>query len=163
MLPAHKKLLLSQAIGSIVCNIPLNAALAWFTFPPVATLPIWARSNCVGFDTIGTSFFLPFITCLVLTPITRRLLRKRTFAAIPRAELNGFVRFWPNNFVGRGALVGFLCAISVGIITPTLLVQMGILAMTKVDVTVYKAVYTAILGVIVTPLFGLRALSDEKG
>lgn len=32
--------------------------------------------------------------------------------------------------------------------------------MTRGQVALYKAVYTAILGILVTPLFGLRALAD---
>lgn len=158
--PAHRNLLLGQAIGSVVLNVPLNGGAAWATFPPIAALPVFARGNCVAGDTIGTSFFLPLVTCLVLTPIVRRLLRGGATAPIKRADLPGYARFLPANFVGRGALVGLLSALSFGILTLVLLSVLGVESMTRGQVAVYKAVYTAILGIVVTPLFGYRALAD---
>ena len=158
--PAHKNLLLGQALGSVLLNIPLNGGAAWATFPPIEALPVFAKGNCVAGDTIGTSFFLPLTTCLILTPIVRRVLRGSAALSIPRADLPAYVRFLPKNFVGRGALVGLLSALTMGILTLILLGLFGPASMTKAQVTLYKAVYTAILGIIVTPLFGYRALAD---
>jgi len=157
---AHRTLLLGQAIGSVVLNVPLNGGAAWGSFPPVPSLPLFAKGNCVAGDTIGTSFFLPLVTCLVLTPIVRRLLRKRAVAPVARADLPGFVRFLPANFVGRGALVGLISALTIALVTLALLHGLGFEAMTRGQVAIYKAVYTAILGILVTPLFGYRALAD---
>lgn len=157
---AHRNLLLGQAIGSVVLNVPLNGGVAWATFPPVASLPVWARGNCVAGDTIGTSFFLPLVTCLVLTPIVRRLVRTGAAQAIPRAELPGLLRFWPANMVGRGALVGLVCALTLALLALAGITAAGVVEMTRGQVALHKAVYTAILGVIVTPLFGWRALAD---
>lgn len=159
--PAHRKLLLAQALGSVAMNVPLNGALAWLTFPPIAAMPLWARGPCVAFDTFGTSFFLPLITCLILTPITRRLVRTGVVPPKPREELPALVRFWPENFVGRGALVGLLSAFTVGLPTLVALTLAGAQEMTRGEMAIYKAVYTMILGVIVTPLFGLRAVADR--
>lgn len=158
--PAHRTLLLGQAIGSVVLNVPLNGGAAWGSFPPVPSLPLFAKGNCVAGDTIGTSFFLPLVTCLVLTPIVRRLLRKGTVAPVARTDLPGFVRFLPANFVGRGALVGLISALTIALVTLALLHGLGFEAMTRGQVAIYKAVYTAILGILVTPLFGYRALAD---
>jgi hypothetical protein len=161
--PVHKKLLIAQALGSVACNIPLNAALAWLTFPPVDALPMWARGNCVAGDTIGTGFFLPFITCLIMTPITRRVVRRGNIPPIARLELPGFLRIWPKNFVGRGALVGLVGAVTVALPLLGVLAAAGFESMTRGQVTVYKAIYTTVLGLIVAPLFGWRALGDEPG
>jgi hypothetical protein len=158
--PAHRNLLLGQALGSVLLNVPLNGGAAWATFPPVASMPVFARGNCVAGDTIGTSFFLPLVTCLILTPIVRRLLRGGGVASLPRPDLPRFVRFLPGNFVGRGATVGLLSALSIGILTLVLLSVLGVESMTRGQVSLYKAVYTAILGILVTPLFGWRALAD---
>lgn len=161
MSPAIRNLLLGQAIGSVVLNVPLNGGAAWATFPPVESLPLFARGNCVAGDTIGTSFFLPLVTCLILTPIVRSLLRKRTIAPVPRPDLPAWVRFLPSNFVGRGALVGLISAFTIALLTLALLHALGFESMTRSQVALYKAVYTAILGLLVTPLFGYRALADQ--
>lgn len=160
LLDAHKKLLLGQALGSVALNLPLNALAAWATFPPIDALPVFARGNCVAGDTVGTSFFLPLVTCLVLTPITRRLVRSGKIPPLQRAELPGAIRSWPANFVGRGALVGLVCALTIAWLANGLLSGLGFEAMTRAQVTLYKGIYTSLLGLIVTPLFGWRALAD---
>jgi len=156
----HRRLVLGQALGGAVINLFLNGWLAWATFPPVETLPLWARGNCVAGDTLGTSFFLPLITCIILTLVTRKVVRGGSIPWIPRAELPTVSRILPNNFIGRGALVGLACALTVGLATLGLLTALGVDAMTRSQVTTYKAVYTVLLGLLVTPLFAWRAFAD---
>jgi len=160
--PTHRRLLQAQALGGLVLNIPLNGAAAWLGFPPVVRLPLWAKANCVAFDTLGTSFFLPLVTCLVLTLLQRRSLRAGALDPLPRASLPALVRFWPQNVVGRGALVGLLSMLTVGAATLALLTAAGVEGMSRGENTLYKAVYTAMLGAIVTPLFGWRGLADVE-
>src|SRR5690349_627980 len=95
--PDHRRLVLGQALGGAVVNFFLNGGVAWLTFPPVETMPIWARGNCVAGDTIGTSFFLPLITCIILTLVTRKVLRGGSMPWIARAELPTVSRILPAN------------------------------------------------------------------
>ena len=60
MLPAHRTVVLSNAALGFLLNLPLNAALAWVTFPPLPTMPLWARGPCVGFDTIGNATIIAY-------------------------------------------------------------------------------------------------------
>jgi hypothetical protein len=154
--PIHQRTLAGQAIGGLIGNLLLNGAMAWLLFPPVATLPMFARGNCVAGDTIGTSFFMSLITCLVLTPVVRRGAAPR----LERAALPAAVRWLPANMVARGAAVGLVAAIVFA--WPALfgLSRAGMIEMTRVEVTLFKAAYTALVGVVITPLFGLRALAD---
>jgi hypothetical protein len=159
--PINRRSLRAHAALGLVLNFFLNGAAAWFSFPPVGRIPLFARGNCVAGDAVGTSFFLPLTTCLVLTPIVRRALAPRgTTPPIARASLPAAIRLLPRNFVGRGALVGLACALTIAPATLALLGACGVEAMGRVDVTVFKAVYTALLGALVTPLLGLRALGD---
>jgi hypothetical protein len=159
---AQRSLLIGQALGGFGFNLVLNGALAWFLFPPVATIPLWARGNCIAGDTIGTSFFLPLITCLVLTSVVRRALRANPTLGLPRTELPRPVRSLPGNMLGRGAVLGLLCALSLALLTLAVLAALGISEMTRGEDTLYKALYTAGLGALVTPLFGWRALADGR-
>ncbi|MFO0761003.1 MAG: hypothetical protein U0359_31285 [Byssovorax sp.] len=159
--PAHRRLLLVQAFGSMPLNVALNGVAAYLGFPPVERLPLWAKANCVAFDTLGTSFFLPLITCLVLTTLQRRALRAGALDGLARASLPAAVRFWPAGMLGRGALVGLFSMILAGGPTLALLTFAGVEGMSRGEDVLYKAVYTALLGMIVTPLFGLRALADQ--
>jgi hypothetical protein len=158
--PVHKQLLIGQALGGFFLNFALNGAMGWVSFPPVPSLPLFARGNCIAGDTVGTSFFLPLTTCLILTPIVRGMLRKGAIPALDRTELPRFVRFWPRNHIGRGALVGLISALMIAPWPLFVLSTMDVTAMTRNEDILYKAIYTAILGVMVTPLLGLRALAD---
>lgn len=160
LLPSHRDLLLGQALGGLLLNIPLNGALAWFTVPKVATLPLWARGNCVAGDVIGTSFFLPLCTCLVLTALLRPALRAGRLPGLPRAALPWLLRRWPHNLLGRGALVGLLCALTFAPLCLALLSSAGVTQLDRAQVTWLKAIYTGLLGLVVTPLFGWRALAE---
>lgn len=161
MLQAHRSLLLGQALGGFALNVVLNGVVAYLTFPPVAKLPLWTRRNCVAGDTIGTSFFLPLVTCLVLTTVVRRMLRAKRMESVPRSALPIGIRFWPQHVVGRGAVIGLLTILLCALPTLALLTQFGIESMSQGEVTTFKAIYTAVLGVLVTPLFGWRALADQ--
>lgn len=159
--PDHRRLVLGQALGGAVVNFFLNGGVAWLTFPPIETMPMWARGNCVAGDTLGTSFFLPLITCVILTLVTRKVLRGGSMPWLPLAELPTVSRILPGNFVGRGALVGLICALTIGLGTLGLLTVLGVEGMNRSQVAMYKAVYTVLLGLIVTPVFVWRAFADR--
>lgn len=161
--PAHRKMLLAQAAGGLVLNFFMNGAAAWVTFPPVPSLPFWTRGNCAAFDTLGTSFFLPLVTCLVLTPLTRRALAPRgAVPGLPRASLPRYARWLPENLLARGAALGAVSMATVAHATILAGIALGAGALTRGDMAIYKAVYTAALGALVTPLLGLRALADAE-
>ena len=160
MAPAQRTLLRLQAALGLVLNFFLNGASAWASFPPVATLPLWARGNCVAGATIGTSFFLPLTTCLLLTPFVRRALRRGSLPPIAVGDLPRGIRSLPRGVVARGALVGLLCALTLGPAACGLLDAAGVTELGRAGDALFKAVYTALLGLLVTPLLGLRALGD---
>jgi hypothetical protein len=158
--PAHRKLLAWQAALGFGLNAILNGGLAWLMPPPEPGLPMWARGNCVGGDVIGTSFFLPLVTCLVLTTLLRRSLRAGAMPSIPRAQLPAAIRWLPANVIGRGAVVGLASAATIAPLVLVGLGAAGVQALTPGHIVILKAVYTAFLGALVTPLLGLRALGD---
>ena len=160
MTPAQRTLLLVQAVLGVVLNFFLNGASAWASFPPVATLPLWARGNCVAGATIGTSFFLPLTTGLVLTPFVRRALRKGSLPPLAIGGLPFGIRSLPRNVVARGALLGLVCALTLGPAACGVLDAAGVTELGRAGDALFKAVYTALLGLLVTPLLGLRALGD---
>ena len=61
----------------------INGAIGWAMFRGVATIPLWGASS-IGGDTLGTSFFLPAITCLIVTPLVRGQVRKGAAPAFAR-------------------------------------------------------------------------------
>lgn len=159
MLPAHRTVVLSNAALGFLLNLPLNAALAWVTFPPLPTMPLWARGPCVGFDTIGTSLCLPLLTCLVLTPLLRRAVRGG-LPGLGRGDLPTLLRMLPHNAFGRGLLSGLACALVFAPLALGLVGALGAQALSREQMAVFKAIYSGVLGLVVTPALALRALAD---
>jgi hypothetical protein len=72
----HRRfLLLEQGIGSAIFNVLLNGAIAWALFRHLDVIPLWGQESIVG-DTLGTTFFLPFFTTLIVTPLVRRRVKR---------------------------------------------------------------------------------------
>src|SRR5207249_1040211 len=75
MSPSHRRyLVLEQGVGAAIVNFVLNAAIAALLFYSQATIPLWGTQSIAG-DTIGTTFFLPFLTCLIVTRVARGQMR----------------------------------------------------------------------------------------
>src|SRR5260370_7320498 len=67
--PAQRRyMLLDNGVGPFVINFLINAVIAWLLFRHATHVPLWGQSSIAG-DTIATSFLLPLITCLIVTPI----------------------------------------------------------------------------------------------
>jgi hypothetical protein len=88
--------------------------------------------------------------------------RKGAVPPIERSALPAWARWLPANFVGRGAAVGLVTALTIALAALGILTAAGVAEMTRTHVTIWKGLSTALLGVLVTPLFGLRAVADPR-
>jgi len=158
-----RKTLVLQALGAAVFNLLLNGGIAWLSFRGAVALPLWARGPCVAFDTIGTSLFLPLVTCLIMTPLVRRGARAAGDGGAARGWTRAtrpFLRRLPRNFALRGLAVGLVSAALVAPAALALLSLAGVVAMNGGGIVVWKAVYSGVLAALVTPIFALGALAD---
>jgi hypothetical protein len=148
-----------QIAGSILANVPINAAFAWVFFRE-PTAPLFAYGPCVAVDTLGTSFFLPLITALILTPMVRRMQRRGLAPELRFVPWTRRAFGWlPSRTLARGLALG---GISIVLFTPLVvgpMAAMGIVSMTRTAVITFKAAYGAALGVIVTPPLVLCAIA----
>src|SRR5262249_59211424 len=75
MSPAQQRyLVLEQGVGAAIVNFVFNAGIAALFFYGQTHVPLWG-AQCIAGDTLGTTFILPFITCLVVTRIARGQMR----------------------------------------------------------------------------------------
>ena len=103
MSPAHRRfLVLEQGVGSVVVNLAINGAVAFLMFRGAASVPLWGQQSIAG-DTVGTTFLLPFITCLVVTKLARAQVRAGRVA--PFARKNSA---FPESFFASGGSLYFI-------------------------------------------------------
>jgi hypothetical protein len=152
-------LLVGQVLVPILINLVLNGAIGFAMFRGASAVPLFGSQSILG-DTLGTSFFLPAITCLIVTPIVRGHVRKG--AAEPlRGALPGWLAFFRRALVPRALALGLAGVVLAGSLALVLFTALGVESLAFTPFVAFKAVFAGLLGGIVTPLIALLALADR--
>ena len=159
MSPGHKRfLLLEEGVGSVIVNLVINGGIAFLMFRGAATVPLWGQQSTAA-DTIGTTFFLPLFTSLIVTPLARRQVRAGRVAPFPGMPMG--LRWMPRRTVWRGTVLGLITAIVVAPPTVAILTLLGGSQQSFWGFVAFKAIFAAALGAPVTPLIALWAIADR--
>jgi|SRR5215470_7339066 len=152
-------LLLEQGVGSAVFNFLLNGAIAWLLFRSLERVPMWGQQSIVG-DTIGTCFFLPFFTALIVTPLVRKRVQAGSIAALEWTRDSHPVLGWlPVGTAKRALVLGAICAVIVGPLSIWALSRMDVGELTFWSFVGFKAAFAAALALIVTPVISVWAMT----
>ncbi len=76
-------LLIGHCVVPFVINFILNGLIGLAMFRGVSRVPVWGLQTSAGPDLLGTCFFLPAITCLIVTPIVHRHVRRAVVEPLP--------------------------------------------------------------------------------
>jgi hypothetical protein len=154
-------------VGAAIVNFVLSALIAWLSVRSEDSVPRWAvplldKPSTIA-DTVGTFFILPLLTCLIFTAVARRELRHGRVSPLgwswsPKSVL----RRLPRRTFRRGLALGALCTAALGPPAVTLIVIIGVDDLSVGEFVTYKAVFGVILGMIVTPIVALWALSEAE-
>jgi hypothetical protein len=160
MTPAHRHfLLVEEGIGSGVVNFAINGAIAWAMFREVPVVPLWGQQSIAG-DTIGTTFFLPFFTCLIVTVLARRRVEAGKLAPLQWGPRSRPLLGWmPRSTLRRAAALGLATAVMIAPPTILVLAGLGVTDLSFVRFLVFKATFAAALAVLVTPIIALGAIA----
>jgi hypothetical protein len=147
-------LLVDELGGSVVVNLPVNAAIAWVLFRS-PSVPLWGWSS-IAADTLVTAFMLPLLTAVFAT----RVARARVAAGkLPRITTHSFV-WLPRWSIYRGTLLGVAALILVAAPVVAAFALVGPASLSRWSFVWFKAIFATGLGVLVTPLIGWWALCD---
>lgn len=152
MSSVHKRfLVLEVGIGAAVSNLLFNALVTWIAFMHLPEVPFWGQQSIVG-STISTNFLLPFITCLIVTPLARKR------PGVPPRDMGPLLRLLPEKTVSRGLLLGVICSI---VLSPLMIfgfIQLHVTSMTVLQFILFMALLTAVEGALITPLLAAYAI-----
>lgn len=152
-------LLVGQVVLPAVINLVLNGAIGFAMFRGASEVPFLGQQSIVG-DTLGTCFFLPAITCLIVTPIVRGHVKKG--AAEPlRGALPGWLEAFRRTLVPRALGLGLAGVVVAGAIALASFALLGVESLAFGPFLGFKALFAAVLAALVTPLIALLALSDR--
>lgn len=148
-----------------VANALINGVLGWATLRGASVIPMWSLGPAIGPDLLGTCFFLPLITCLIVTAITHKHRREGRVTPL-RARDAAFARSLPGgSSVGafkRGLLLGVLALPAAGGATISIFWMLGVDELPLGSLLVFKVIFSVLLGCLVTPVIGLLALADPE-
>ncbi len=162
--PAHRTFLIrDQIVGAAVVNLLINAAIGWAMFRTLAVVPLWGEWS-VAADIIGTAFMLPLLTCVIVSAITARQVRrgKLPAPAWPVSRYPLLARL-PANTLFRGLVLGVLAGLVVGLPAVLTVHALEVAEMDLGSFVLFKAIFAAILAALVSPVIALRALADASG
>jgi hypothetical protein len=149
---------LAQGVVPFVINVVLNGVIGWAMFRGMTAVPLWGEAS-IGGDTLGTSFFLPAITCLIVTPLVRGQVRKGQAPAFTGA-LAGWLRAFQRPLGLRALALGLACVPVAGGLAVAGLGALGVESLGFVPFLGFKAAYAGVLAALVTPAIALLALAD---
>ena len=157
-------LLVGQCIVPFAINFALNGALGLLMFGGVDPVPTWGIESSAGPDLIGTCFFLPAISCLIVTPLVRRHVRAGTVEAAPAqpGELPSWLRPFRRPLIARCLVFGLGGLALVGSLVAVGLLSLGPTQFGLTPFLWFKASFSAVLGGAVTPIIGLVALTEAE-
>ncbi|MGD8286762.1 MAG: hypothetical protein PVG08_21775 [Desulfobacterales bacterium] len=159
----RRYLLFGYCLIPFVINFLLNGIIGLVTFRGINPVPTWGMVSSAGPDLIGTCFFLPAITCLIVTPLVRRHIRRGAVERTSGSEcLPSWLRPFQRPLAARAVLFGLA---GLGLIGSLATAALLAAAPTQFGLTPFvwlKASFSAVLGGAVTPIIGLVALAETE-
>jgi len=159
---AHRRyLLIEQGIGSAIFNLLLNGAIAWFMTRSLERVPLWGTDLSIAGDTIGTTFMLPFFTCLIVTRLARgQVVRGRLPPVAWRRDSHAALGRLPARTLPRALVLGLATLVAVAPVAVWALTVFEVNDLGVWRFVAFKALFAAVLAAIVTPIVALGALGD---
>jgi len=151
-----------HVVITFLINIGVNAVVGFVSFRGADDVSTWAMQHGAAADTIGTCFFLPFITCLIATPIVRHQRKNGAVSGIPMAKIPHWLQAFNGWIVVRAFKFG-LCTLALmagpiyggyWLLAPDTIAVASFLA--------FKTLFAASLGILVTPLIAILELAGPS-
>jgi hypothetical protein len=164
----HRRwLFINAVLITAFINAALNALIAWGSAASEDEIPLWAAPLVGGpstiWDTVGTFFILPLVTTLLITTVVwhERAAGKLERLVLPSGS-DAFFRRLPRTRFRRGLYFGALCTLIFAPAAVIVLVALDFGDISVGDFVLYKAIFGILFGLIVTPVIGIAALTDDR-
>ena len=155
-------LLIGHAVVPCFINIMINTVIGVVSFGGQKSVATWALDKGAVADSVGTCFFLPFITCLIVTPIVHRQMAAGITCRIPPAGAPRWVSWMNGPLILRAAKFGFAVFLLCSSPVYGFYCLFAGDSIETVRFIIIKAISSGIMGVIVTPLIALAAMCDQS-
>jgi hypothetical protein len=156
-------IIVNALIGSAIVNLVINLAIGWLETRGHPHMPRWTastKSSVLG-DGLGALFTLPLFTCLLVTAGVHRDLRTGGLAQLDWQPAG---RWWPTvirpTSLSRGFRLGAATFIGLALPIGIALALAFPDGLSSQHFIAFHTVFTVALGVVVTPMVALAAMTD---
>jgi hypothetical protein len=154
-------LLIGQTIVPFFINIAVNIFIGALTFWGQDSVETWTWDKGAAADSIGTCFFLPFITCLIATPIVRSQSRNGTAPQLSEPDIPRWTQLMGGPLLLRATkfgIVGMLLFaapvyVAYSAFAPNTIESFRFIAI--------KSLSAGLYGIFATPLIAFVAMCDQ--
>ena len=156
-----KYMLIGQAVIPFFINIVVNVVIGTLTFRGQETVQTWTWDKGAAADSIGTCFFLPFITCLIATPIVRSQSKNGTAPRLSASEIPHWVKLMQGPLLLRSTKFG---AVGLLIFAAPIYAAYTAFAPDVIETVLFislKSISAGLYGILATPLIAFVALCDQ--
>jgi hypothetical protein len=158
--PAYRKYLLSQSLIGALINFLVNGAVGWVLYSKLSEIPLYGSQSIAG-DIVATSFLLPVLVCLIVTPLVRNEVRT---AGLPAGSwihpASSRVAHLLRNLPLRAMVVGVFAALLVSPVAIWTIDELGVVGLDFWSFLLLKATFAAALAGAITPIVAGLALAD---
>lgn len=159
----HKRfLIIEQSMVPGIFNGAINGWFAWYLLNELPHIALWGQPS-IGIDVIATLFLLSAITCLLVTPLVKRITRNRAnLKTNQKRHRIPVLSLLPDGLWARSGIIGIG---SVAIFAPIIIggaALFGTMPMAVDSYICYKIFYTAILSATIGPVIAWSAVCDQN-
>ena len=157
----HRRfLLVEQCAIPTAINLLVNGLIAWLINRSVETIPIWGGGS-VTLDLLTTSFLLPFIVCLAVSPSVNKKVKSKKLSPLTASQLPIF-HWYKRSLWLRALFVGLLGVIFAGIPVVWSLSIAQAQPIPMMSFVVFKAFWAAAIASVIIPIIGWWALANAS-
>jgi hypothetical protein len=161
----HRRWLLINAVGiATLLNLAINVLLVWNQTRDGHHVVLWSISAAhpsVGTDTLGTLLMLPLITTLLASAAVHREIRRGELMRLPATALGRWSWFAVSGTRRRAIRFAVTTFVLLAVPAVDLLEVSARGGLTATQFAAYHVTFAVLLGLIVTPLVMLTAMTDD--
>ena len=154
-------LLIGQTVVPFFINIAVNIVIGALTFWGQDSVETWTRDKGAAADSIGTCFFLPFITCLIATPIVRSQSKNGTAPRLSVQEIPRWAQLMAGPLLLRATKFGIVGML---LFAAPVYAAYSVFAPDTIETVRFialKSISAALYGILATPLIAFVAMCDR--
>ena len=159
--PIHKEFLIRETFVSTIIGAIICAVISFFAFRSNDAIMLWGEDG-LFLDLVMTIFFMTFMMTLAMTPMYRKRIMQGKAPAAPWARDEHFaLRFFHGVFLLRAFTVAGISLVILLPISTAILVVTIDFPVSFSWMLVFKSIFGALIGFLVTPLIAICAMADK--